>query len=239
MASPHSPCAVQIVEPALPRFAPCHNLFAAAIRWGMLQSSDVDDVMLALVAPEAFRLLRAWQQRSYGDQKQRASALQAARRQLTKGVLSPELSRRVSFVSVRGKSLWSTFHKAAVRKQQVHDVLALRVVIRGNANDCARVLDSIHRVWPSIDGRFKDYISAPKRNGYQALHDTVLLPGGQPMEIQIRSDEMHARAEFGTAAHRRYKGSIYWMPRIMLAGVIAGPTQVSPRSSPWLQWLAV
>ncbi|KAL1529808.1 hypothetical protein AB1Y20_000740 [Prymnesium parvum] len=189
--------------------------------------------MLALVSPEAFWLLRAWQKRMYGDQRQRASALKAARHQLRNGVLSPTLTRQIAFVTVRGKSLWSTFHKAAVRKREVHDVLALRVVVRGDAEDCMKVLSSIREVWPSIDGRFKNYVDTPKRNGYQALHDTVLLPGGQPMEIQIRTDEMHARAEFGTAAHRRYKGALFWMPRTMLAGVIAAPAMASsgPKSS--------
>ncbi|KAL3914113.1 MAG: hypothetical protein SGPRY_007737 [Prymnesium sp.] len=193
----------------------------------MLQSSDVDDVMLALVSPQAFWLLRAWQQRMYGDQRDRASALQAARRQLCGGVLSPELASRISFVSVRGKSLWSTFHKACMRRQHVHDVLALRVVVRGTEEDCARVHREVNKVWPALNARYKDYISSPKRNGYQALHDTVMLPSGHPMEIQIRTDEMHARAEFGTAAHRRYKGSTYWMPRTMLAGVAAAPAQLS------------
>jgi len=208
--------------PSLPR--PTHNLFAAALRWGMLQSSDVDDAMLALVSPEAFWLLRSWRQRTYGDQRGCARALQAARRELTSGrVLDPSLKRRIAFVSVRGKSLWSTFHKAVVREGQVHDVLALRVVVRGDEADCMRVLAAVRRSWPSVGGRFKDYQAKPKQNGYQAVHDTVLLPGGRPMEIQIRTEAQHMRAEYGTASHRRYKGAAYALPRTMLAGVGAAP----------------
>ena len=85
---------------------------------------------------------------------------------------------------------------------------------------CDHVLAAVRAKWPCMPGRFKDYISTPKKNGYQALHDTVLFPGGQPVEIQIRTEEMHARAEYGSAAHRRYKGALYELPRTMLTGVV-------------------
>lgn len=110
--------------------------------------------------------------------------------------------------------------------------MALRVVIRGDDEHCAQVLAAVRRKWPSVAGRFKDYIAMPKKNGYQALHDTVMLPGGQPVEIQIRTEAMHARAEYGSAAHRRYKGALYELPRTMLTGVVL------PRTMPWYAPLA-
>jgi len=225
----------QIAPPiaTLPR--PTHNLFAAALRWGMLQSSDVDDCMLALTSPESFWLIRSWRQRMYGDQRGCVAALHAARQQLSSGdVLEPALRKRMASVSVRGKSLWSTFHKAAVQQRQVHDVLALRVIVKGDDEAaCFETLERMRAAWPSVGGRFKDYISAPKANGYRAIHDTVLLPGGRPMEIQIRTEAQHATAEYGSASHRRYKGAAYLLPRTMLAGVGAAPAPF--RRSP-LRW---
>jgi len=214
-----------------------HALFAAALRWGMLHSSHVDDVMLALVSPQTYHFLRAWQQHTFGDQGVRARALNAARGQLT-SMLQPDFARQIETVSVRSKGLWSTFHKAVVRRDPVYDVMALRVVVRGDAHDCMRVLDAVHRLWPALPGRCKNYIFTPKKNGYQALHDTVVLPGGQHMEIQIRTDEMHARAEYGPASHRRYKGALFAMPRTMLTG-FAAPVALHQRRSfyPLLRWV--
>jgi len=182
-----------------------HSLFVAALRWGMLHS-HVDDVMLALVSPETYWVLKCWRQNTFGDVEHLGKLLESARKNLLDGdIVEGELSRQVLSVSVRTKGLWSTFHKATVRGKAVHDVMALRVVIRGNEELCMRVLYSLRQKWPSVPGRFKYYISAPKKNGYQALHDTMLLLGGQPVEIQVRTEAMHAHAEHGPAAHRRYK----------------------------------
>jgi len=219
---PETPAALVRLARTRPMPHP-HELFVATLRWGMLHSAHVDDVMLALVSPETYWVLRCWRKVAFGDVESLRRSLVAARRQLLSGgVVDGELRRQVSSVSVRGKGLWSTFHKAAVRRKDVHDVMALRVVIRGDDEHCMRVLDAVREKWPSVDGRFKDYIRSPKKNGYQALHDTVLLPSGQPVEIQIRTEEMHARAEYGSAAHRRYKGALYELPRTMLTGVVLG-----------------
>ena len=107
------------------------------------------------------------------------------------------------------------------RGQSVNDVLALRVVVDGDELDCYRVLAAAHSLWPSVDGRRKDYVAAPKGNGYRALHDTVTLPCGTPMEIQVRTVEMHAHAEIGDAAHRLYKGAAFSMPTAALRGLAA------------------
>lgn len=140
-------------------------------------------------------------------------------------------------MSVRSKGLWSTFHKATVRRKQVFDVLAIRVVVRGHDTDaCYEALQAIRERWPSAGGRFKDYVRFPKANGYQGLHDTLLLPNGNPFEIQIRNEHMHREAEFGAAAHRRYKTGPIQLSQKMLSGIAAGIAAGRLGGSAVLRW---
>ena len=124
-------------------------------------------------------------------------------------------------VSVRSKGLWSTFHKATVRQKAVHDVLAVRVVLPEEA-DVYGALDEIRQLWPSVPGRFKDYVARPKLNSYQGLHDTLVLPDGAVFEIQLRTESMHREAEFGDASHRKYKASPTEMAGRLLTGIADG-----------------
>ncbi|SFS04513.1 RelA/SpoT family protein [Sphingomonas jatrophae] len=110
-------------------------------------------------------------------------------------------------VSGREKHPYSIWRKMAERHisfEQLSDVMAFRVVV-DSAEDCYRALGLIHGRWPSVPGRFKDYISTPKRNGYRSLHTTVFHNEKARIEVQIRSHEMHAQAEYGLAAHWAYK----------------------------------
>ena len=125
-------------------------------------------------------------------------------------------------VTGRGKHLWSIYEKMVVRGKafdDIFDLIGLRVITE-REEDCWSVLGAIHALWRPVQGRFKDYINTPKFNLYQSLHTTVIGPGGKPLEVQVRSREMHARAEFGIAAHWSYKegqsGSdeLAWMQRI-------------------------
>jgi len=139
-----------------------------------------------------------------------------------------ELQRRLAQVGIeaevtgRPKHLWSIYEKMIIKDKDfdsIYDIIAVRIVTE-NDRDCWAALGVVHSLWAPIPGRFKDYINAPKFNLYQSLHTTVLLDKGNPLEVQLRTKEMHRRAEFGIAAHWGYKegasgANVPWVDRIM------------------------
>eukprot|EP00316_Scyphosphaera_apsteinii_P005884 CAMPEP_0119311300 /NCGR_PEP_ID=MMETSP1333-20130426/22030_1 /TAXON_ID=418940 /ORGANISM="Scyphosphaera apsteinii, Strain RCC1455" /LENGTH=275 /DNA_ID=CAMNT_0007315647 /DNA_START=91 /DNA_END=918 /DNA_ORIENTATION=- len=203
------------------------RMLAGALGWGLSCRASADDLLLACVSPGTYGMLREWRRQAYGEDAH-LRLLLAQTRQSLLGNLESSLKANIS---VRTKGLWSTFNKVCVREQPVHDTLALRIVINGDEENCKIALKSVQQLWPSMRGRFKNYITSPKPNGYRALHDTVLLPCGTPLEVQVRTKEMHQHAECGTASHRNYKGPLEALPSqlVQLVGGMASLVLPAPR----------
>jgi guanosine-3',5'-bis(diphosphate) 3'-pyrophosphohydrolase len=117
------------------------------------------------------------------------------------------MTARVIGREKRPYSIFRKMERKAVSFEQLSDLVGFRVVV-DTIEDCYRALGIVHSTWPTVPGRFKDYISTPKQNGYRSIHTTVVGPGRQRVELQIRTETMHEVAEFGIAAHTLYKDGV-------------------------------
>ncbi len=124
---------------------------------------------------------------------------QLARKLVARGIDAKVKGRRK-----RPYSVWRKMERKAVGFEQLSDIFGFRVIVKG-VPECYQALGVVHTTWPVVPGRFKDYVSTPKQNDYRSIHTTVIGPGNQRVELQIRTEEMDSIAEYGIAAHTLYK----------------------------------
>ena len=144
--------------------------------------------------------------------------------QLTKKLADRGIAAEVTGRRKRAYSIWRKMERKAVGFEQLSDILGFRVVVESVA-ECYQALGIVHTSWPVVPGRFKDYISTPKQNDYRSIHSTVIGPGKQRVELQIRTREMQQIAEYGIAAHALYKDGV------------GSPTEMLSRESNAYAWL--
>jgi GTP pyrophosphokinase len=177
-------------------YAPlAHRLGMNAIKW------ELEDLAFEVLEPKKFEeISRLVAERSPSRDALTAEVIETVQSDLAKDSIEAS-------VTGRKKHFYSVYQKMVVRGREfndIYDLVGIRVLVN-DVRDCYAVLGSIHARWSPVPGRFKDYIAMPKFNLYQSLHTTVIGPTGKAIEIQIRTFDMHARAEFGIAAHWKYK----------------------------------
>ncbi len=165
---------------------------------------ELEDLSFKYLEPEAYRNIQTLVAEKRGDREDRLEKVKAI---LTKRLA--DIGVKLLELQARPKHLYGIYHKMELQHkefQEIYDIAALRIIVQTN-EDCYRALAIVHDAFKPIPGRFKDYIGLPKPNRYQSLHTTVVGLNGRPLEVQIRTQEMHRIAEYGIAAHWKYKES--------------------------------
>ena len=172
-----------------------HRLGMATVKW------ELEDLAFAILQPKKY------------DEIVRLVANRAPSRDVYLRTVTEQLSVQLTDASIeavvesRPKHYYSIYQKMIVRGREfddIHDLVGVRLLVQ-EVRDCYAVMGVVHALWQPMPGRFKDYIAQPRFGVYQSLHTTVIGPDGKPLEVQIRTQEMHRTAEFGIAAHWRYK----------------------------------
>jgi RelA/SpoT family (p)ppGpp synthetase len=205
-----------VARETLEIYAPiAHRLGMHAIK------TELEDLGFRSLYPRRYRVIESAVRRAKGNQKQFVGRISDA----LKGALGKAgIQARIEGREKDPYSIYQKMRRKKVALNEIVDVYGFRIVVDA-ADTCYRTLGNVHAVYKPMPGRFKDYIAIPRANGYQSLHTTLFGPNGMPIEVQIRTEDMHRIAESGIAAHWQYK-----------AGE-AGDREHSGRAREWLQQL--
>jgi guanosine-3',5'-bis(diphosphate) 3'-pyrophosphohydrolase len=191
-------------------------------RMGMQEMrEELEDLAFRDLNPDAYKVITERLETLAARSKGWISEIE---QQLARKLADSGITAEVSGRRKRAYSIWRKMERKAIGFEQLSDIFGFRVVV-GNLAECYQALGIVHTTWPVVPGRFKDYISTPKQNDYRSLHSTVIGPGKQRVELQIRTREMQQIAEYGIAAHALYKDD---------AG---SPTEMLSRESNAYAWL--
>jgi GTP diphosphokinase / guanosine-3',5'-bis(diphosphate) 3'-diphosphatase len=206
----------RIAEETLDIYAPL------AARMGMYEMrEELEDLSFRELNPEAWEVVN---ERLDAVAERDSDLIGEIERQLAKKLADRGIAARVSGRRKPAYSVWRKMERKAVGFEQLSDIFGFRVVVKTLA-ECYQALGIVHTNWRVVPGRFKDYISNPKQNDYRSIHTTVIGPGNQRVELQLRTGEMHQIAEYGIAAHALYKDGI------------GSPTEMLSRESNAYAWL--
>jgi GTP diphosphokinase / guanosine-3',5'-bis(diphosphate) 3'-diphosphatase len=178
-------------------YAPlAHRLGVHRIKW------ELEDLSFKALHPRRYEEIQNLVEKREGE---RQEYLEQVSDQLTAKLREMKIKAEVEG---RPKHLYSVYEKMVLRGKEfneIYDLVGIRILV-DSLRDCYAALGALHALWKPVPGRFKDYVAMPKFNMYQSLHTTVIGPEGRPLELQIRTHQMHRTAEYGIAAHWRYKG---------------------------------
>src|ERR1700712_652408 len=206
----------RIAEETLDIYAPL------AGRMGMQEMrEELEDLSFRTLDPEAYAVVT---QRLDSLAERNRNLIGEIESQLSKNLQKNGVTAHVYGRRKRPFSIWTKMERKSVGFEQLSDIFGFRVVM-DDITSCYRALGVVHTTWPVVPGRFKDYISTPKQNDYRSIHTTVIGPGNQRVELQIRTEEMNQIAEYGIAAHAFYKDGV------------GSPTEVLNRESKAFAWL--
>ncbi len=186
----------QIAHETLDIFAPLVNrLGIGQFRW------ELEDLSFKYLQPGEYKKISQSLQANRKEREHSISeCIQKIREELQKNNIQADVSGRPKHIY----STWKKMNQKNLRRDDIYDLLGIRIIVE-KIDDCYSVLGLVHHLWKNIPNEFCDYIAHPKENGYQSLHTVVLVEKENPVEIQIRTQEMHEFAEFGVASHWHYK----------------------------------
>jgi GTP diphosphokinase / guanosine-3',5'-bis(diphosphate) 3'-diphosphatase len=191
-------------------------------RMGMQQMrEELEDLAFRELNPDAYKVISERLETLAARSKGWITEIE---QQLAKKLADSGIAAEVSGRRKRAYSIWRKMERKAVGFEQLSDIFGFRVTVSSVA-ECYRALGIVHTTWPVVPGRFKDYISTPKQNDYRSIHSTVIGPGKQRVELQIRTRDMQQIAEYGIAAHALYKDGV------------GSPTELLSRESNAYAWL--